>query len=375
MNRTWVWLAAFCWILAAVAALVPFAGVRVAGGTATGAALAAGASLFLIPFAWHLAAERHRKDGREGRGLRLSLRALAVALVLLAGSLAAAGAGGTWLVVRNGVPWPHRERVKPPPVLPGASNLAAGQARVALEALVPGDATLVVSSAGRAALQELLARGFGAAETSVAALDKCGVRTAEVAWAFALRDSDRLFATRLPGAEEDRTLYCVAGVLGAAGVHVTVTPEVLTIAGLTAGPPVRARRLDRQTLLVVDEPWRGVVDARTAGQGASLFEGRLSAAADRIDRKADLWAVARIASDSTSWLLALDAKPSADRWQLRASATAPDQGRADATLTAPAALAAALPVSVRAALLGLLVPHAAPAAAETVRDAGVGGAR
>lgn len=331
--------------LAAIgAAIVPCASLLAQHGPGW-LALGAGLAVFpLLPLLWHgLAEVAAARGGRAPwtAAARFGLRSLAVALLVLAVSLADLGPEHALQNVKAlAARFRDKPAVKqvalPPPAIP-----------FGLEPYIPADATLAVGLSGSAATEQLLAAHGVETRAKLAALATCQVDLANARILIAARGRvAHLIAVRAPGIAEERNLYCLVGILGQERMQVvtdaTSGTKILQVKGLLSRP-LTFHAVDPTTLVAVDGPWQD--SKRLFAEGGSSASGLLTTPLLRVDRGTPLWVASVAETMHGTWDLAVDSRQEDGAFKLRGSSTPPsgEKDRAWITLQVPAAFASSLP--------------------------------
>jgi hypothetical protein len=333
-----------CALAALAVALVPWTGVRALGAPIWVALIAAAAVFPVLPLLWHVVAER--RYGGPGvtpsaAFVRLSLRALAVALVVLGAALSTLGPRQVRGNLASLVPSLGR-----PAPLPAAPAPAPEAVREGLEPFIPSDATLVVSLSGSQAMEQLLSAHGVDTREKLAALAKCKIEVERARVLIAARgDGQRMVVVRAKGLTDERNLYCLVGVLGNDRVQIKFlgkdTPGAFEVRGLIARP-LAFHPVDDETIST-DEGWRQGAKKLFAAGPTGKADGRLTAVLSRVDRAAALWSASLTETASGTWDLALDARVDGPDFKLRGTSLSPTGDAAEISLRVPLTFASALP--------------------------------
>lgn len=363
-----LWLLLSCSVVAIAVALLPGSAVFARRGP-TWLAVGAGLAVFpILPFLWHGLAEA-RASARAvapftGR-TRLGLRTLAVALLVLAASLAALGPKRalehvTQLVARLHVRPSPTKATLPPPAVP-----------FGLEPLIPADASLAVGLAGPAVMQRLAAYGVDTRER-LAALATCKIDFANARVLIAARGTGtRMIVVRAPGITDARNLYCLVGVLGPdrvqVGTEVSDGGRILHVKGWSA-QPLTFRVLDDSTMIATDPSWQATAAKKLFADEPDASKGRLAVPLGRVRLVAPLWIAGVTETPEGTWDLAIDASQEGNRFKLKGNVTPPsgEEDRADVSASVPLTFAAALPEAAMAlGIRGAITAIAAATAASS----------
>jgi hypothetical protein len=347
------WFLLACSAAAAVVALVPCAGL-LAQRSPTWVVVAAGLAVFpFLPLLWHgLAEARATTHGVASRpGARFALRALAVALLVLAVSFGDLGPSGVVRNVRDliGHVYPGfaaKPAPPPTPVVPLTPAVPNG-----LEPFIPADATLVVGLAGSAAMEQLLAAHGVDTREKLAALATCKIDFVNARVLIATRGSGtRMIVLRAQGITDERNLYCLVGVMGRDRLQFhtdgTGPSKTLYVSGLLSHP-LTFRLLDPTTIIATDESWQDTAGQKLFSAEGATPQGRLALPLSRIDRSASVWAASVDETSQGTWDLALDSHQEGSTFKLQGSSTPPsgEADRAQFSVRVPLAFARALPES------------------------------
>jgi hypothetical protein len=339
-----------CALIAIAIAFVPLSGLRALGRPLWLAIVAALVIFPLLPLAWHVLAERRYGGSAvtpQAVLFRLAARALGVALFALAVTLCTLGPHR----LRANVMHLLRGRVEAPQIT-AAPRAAPATPRPVdrnqLEAFIPADATLVVSLSGSAAMQQLLtAHGVDTRER-LAAFAKCKIDTEHARVLIAARGGGpQMIVVRAPGIADERSLYCLIGVLGNDRLQIRFLakepPARFEVSGLL-GRSLTFHALDGETIGATDESW-GDSTQKLFPAGGDIAEGRLASVLERLDRTATIWSASLTDTADGTWDLALDARAEGKELKLRGSSIPPSGAadRAELVLRVPLTFAAALP--------------------------------
>jgi hypothetical protein len=370
--RPWVLIP--CALGAILCALVPATGLRALGAPVWAAIVAGLLSFPILPFAWHMVAERQRTVDRTRPGIaieRFGVRSVLVGLLVLAVSLAnraprQVGSGLVNLVKprpADVTAIPARPTGTPLPTVPAAS-------RHELESFIPADAHAVVALSDPAVMRQLLASAGADTQDKLAALQKCQVIVDRARLLIAARDpATRLVVVRAPGVTDPRNLYCLAGFLGSERLKLRFTsdkpPVTFEVDGLVPRT-LRFTAIDEQTVLAVEGAWtqpeaRKPIDPATA----TVESAPLAAVMARVDRGASLWSAALFSTPQGRWDLALDAGLQGEHLRLRGSSIPPsgEANKAVVETRVPLSFASALPgAALGQGLRGLLTVLVSPGA-------------
>jgi hypothetical protein len=332
-----------CALVGVAVALVPWTGLRALGAPVWLALVAAAAVFPLLPLFWHILAER-RYGGTDvtpaSAFVRLALRALAVALVVLGTSLSTLGPRQVRAHLAGLVPSLGRAP------LPAAPPPAPEAVREGLEPFIPADATLVVSLAGSQAMEQLLAAHGVDTREKLAALAKCKIEVERARVLIAARgDGQRQVVVRARGLTDERNLYCLMGVLGNDRVQIHFVgkdaPGAFEVRGLIA-KPLTFHPVDDETI-ATDEAWRQGAKKMFANGPTGKADGRLTTVLSRVDRAAAVWSASVTETTTGAWDLALDARVDGPDFKLRGTSLSPTGEAAEVSLRVPLAFASALP--------------------------------
>lgn len=310
-------------------------------------ALGAGLAVFpLLPLLWHGLAEATsgERRGPWSAGARFGLRSLAIALVVLAVSLADLGPRRTLqnlkeLVARFGAKPAEKPVVLPKPVVP-----------FGLEPFIPADATLAIGLSGSAATEQLLAAHGVDTRAKLAALTTCQIDLANARVLIATRGRQaRLIAVRAPGLTEERNLYCLVGILGPERLQLVTDAstgaKTVQVKGLLSRP-LTFQVVDATTLIAIDGGWQDAKKLFAEGGGTAI--GLLTTPLLRVDRGTPLWVASVAETEQGTWDLAIDSRQDESTFKVRGSATPPsgENDRAQIALQVPLGFASALPETV-----------------------------
>ena len=352
-GRLWLLLPSIA--IAIAVALVPCAGLLARKLPLWLAAVAVLALFPVLPLLWHVLAE----TGSGGvfapaSRTRLSLRILSIAFLALGVSLCDLGTQGILRTVSEGysflplhsTPKVEKEPApapKPAPLPPMKTNAQHG-----LEAFIPADATAVVGLSGQAAIHRLLsAYGFDTPEKREA-FATCKIDVDHALLLIAMRGGGgRMIVVRAQGMGDERSLYCLVGVLGSSPVRARFEgmgdSRVFLVQGILP-TPLQFRLLDATTLGATDEAWRTAGDERVFVNGVPT-QGRLAAPLRRLDRSAAFWSASVVDLPGGSWDLSLEGRIEQGRFRLLGTSVPPsgEADRADLDLHFPVTFAPSLP--------------------------------
>jgi len=346
-RRLWLLLPSVA--VSLTVALIPWVGLlsqKVPPWYAAGAALALG---LVLPLAWHYWVEAG--TGRSGGAskLRLSLRILAMAGLILGVSLCELGPRGVYRnlgVVFGRFTFLTAGRGTPSPT--GSVSDAGTTVRPGLDGLIPADATLAVGLSGSAAMRQLLsAHGLDSREKLDAfATCKIDIENAQVLVAKRL-DGAQLVVVRAQGIGDERNLYCLVGVVGSNRLQIQIegtgSAKTFLVQGLLPRP-LLFRPLDATTVAATDAVWLPTADRKIFVDG-SASPAPLAIPLRRVDRTAPVWSAGIVDSPSGIWDLAVDARLDGNHYRLHATSVPPwgdgDQAEFDGKM--PLTFASALP--------------------------------